>query len=47
MPEGAGTKVTLTQFQRGKTKVFDDKTKDEFRRNWTMMLAGLKQAAEE
>jgi uncharacterized protein YndB with AHSA1/START domain len=46
-PEGKGTKVTLTQFQRGKTKVFDDKTKDEFRRNWTMMLAGLKQAAEE
>jgi uncharacterized protein YndB with AHSA1/START domain len=45
-PEGAGTKVTLTQFQRGTPKTFDQAAKDEFRKTWTMMLAGLKRAAE-
>jgi uncharacterized protein YndB with AHSA1/START domain len=45
-PEGKGSKVTLAQFGRGKAKDFDDKTIAEFRKTWTMMLDGLKQAAE-
>lgn len=45
-PEGKGSRVTLGQFGRGKPQSFDDKTKAEFRKNWTMMLEGLKQAAE-
>ena len=45
-PEGSGTRATLAQFARGKAQSFDDKTKAEFRKNWTMMLDGLKQAAE-
>ena len=45
-PDGAGSKVTLTQFQRGKPQQFDDKAKAEFRKNWAMMLDGLKKAAE-
>lgn len=43
---GAGSKVTLAQLARGKAQSFDDKTKAEFRKNWTMMLDGLKTAAE-
>jgi hypothetical protein len=38
--------VTLAQFGRGKPQSFDDKTKAEFTKNWTMMLDGLKKAAE-
>ena len=45
-PDGSGTKATLAQFARGKTQSFDDKAKAEFKRNWAMMLDGLKQAAE-
>lgn len=45
-PDGKNTKVTLAQFSRGKQQTFDDKAKDEFRKNWTMMLDGLKKAAE-
>ena len=45
-PEAGGTRVTLAQFTRGKAKSFDDKTKAEFKKNWTMMLDGLKKAAE-
>lgn len=45
-PDGNGTKVTLAQFGRGKPQSFDEKTKAEFKKNWTMMLDGLKKAAE-
>jgi uncharacterized protein YndB with AHSA1/START domain len=45
-PAGNGSKVTLAQFGRGKPQSFDDKTKAEFTKNWTMMLDGLKKAAE-
>jgi uncharacterized protein YndB with AHSA1/START domain len=45
-PSGDGSKVTLAQIARGKPQTVDDKTKAEFRKNWTMMLDGLKQAAE-
>lgn len=45
-PEGKGTRVTLAQFQRGAARDFDDETKAEFRKNWSMMLDQLKKAAE-
>src|SRR3569833_1042869 len=45
-PDGKRTKVTLAQFGRGKQQDFDDKTKAEFRKNWTTMLDGLKKASE-
>jgi len=45
-PEGNGTRVTLAQFARGKAQSFDEKTKAEFKKNWTMMLDGLKNAVE-
>jgi uncharacterized protein YndB with AHSA1/START domain len=45
-PDGKGSKVTLAQFARGKAQSFDDKTKAEFKKNWSMMLDGLKKAAE-
>jgi uncharacterized protein YndB with AHSA1/START domain len=45
-PAGEGTKATLAQFARGKAQSFDDKTKAELRKNWAMMLDGLKHAAE-
>lgn len=44
--EGNGTRMTLAQFARGKAQSFDDKTKAEFKKNWSMMLEGLKKAAE-
>jgi uncharacterized protein YndB with AHSA1/START domain len=43
---GKGTKVTLEQFSRGRKQAFDDKQKAEFKKNWSMMLDGLKTAAE-
>jgi uncharacterized protein YndB with AHSA1/START domain len=46
VPDGEGTRVTLAQFGRGRPKSFDERTKAEFRKNWTMMLDSLKQAAE-
>jgi uncharacterized protein YndB with AHSA1/START domain len=45
-PAGTGTKATLAQYARGKAQSFDDKTRAEFRKNWAMMLGGLKTAAE-
>jgi uncharacterized protein YndB with AHSA1/START domain len=45
-PEGSGTRVTLAQFGRGKPQSLDDNAKAEFKKNWTMMLDGLKKAAE-
>ena len=45
-PQGDQTKVTLAQYARGKAQSFDDQTKAEFKKNWSMMLEGLKQAAE-
>ena len=44
--DGTHSKVTLAQFARGKEQHFDDKTKAEFKKNWTMMLDGLKKASE-
>ncbi len=44
--DGKHTKVTLAQFNEGKETEVDSKTREEFRKNWTMMLDGLKQAAE-
>ncbi|MEO6012963.1 MAG: SRPBCC domain-containing protein [Devosia sp.] len=44
--DGDGSKVTLTQFARGKAKSYDDKTKAEFKKTYGMMLDGLKTAAE-
>ena len=45
-PDGKRSNVTLAQFSRGKAQDFDDKAKAEFKKNWTMMLDGLKTAAE-
>ena len=45
-PRGDTTTATLAQFARGKAQSFDDKTKAEFKKNWAMMLDGLKKAAE-
>lgn len=45
-PDGKGSRVTLAQFARGKAQQFDEKQKAEFRNNWSMMLDGLKKAAE-
>jgi len=45
-PAGDGTRVTLSQFNEGAETDVDEKTRAEFEKNWTMMLAGLKQAAE-
>ena len=45
-PEGSKTRVTLSQINMGPKQEIDAKTKAEFTKNWTMMLEGLKQAAE-
>ena len=44
--DGTRSKVTLAQFARGKEQHFDDKAKAEFKKNWAMMLDGLKKASE-
>ena len=44
--EGKGSRVRLAQFGRGKPHGFDDNAKAEFRKNWAMMLEGLKKASE-
>jgi uncharacterized protein YndB with AHSA1/START domain len=46
VPDGSGSRVTLAQLARGEPQSFDDKAKAEFRKNWTMMLEGLKTAAQ-
>lgn len=46
-PDGKKTKVTLAQFNKGKKTEIDAKTRAEFEKNWTMMLDGLKKAAEQ
>ena len=46
VPDGEQSKVILTQFNRGKAKSYDDKTKAEFEKTYAMMLEGLKKAAE-
>jgi uncharacterized protein YndB with AHSA1/START domain len=43
---GDGTRVTLSQFNEGQDQQVDDKTRAEFKKNWRMMLDGLKQVAE-
>ncbi|MDB5541361.1 MAG: hypothetical protein JWQ89_3088 [Devosia sp.] len=43
---GERTKVTLSQFNEGRETEIDAKTKAEFEKNWTMMLAGLKKTVE-
>jgi uncharacterized protein YndB with AHSA1/START domain len=45
-PDGENTKVTLSQFNEGEDTEIDDKTRAEFRKNWLMMLEGLKKSAE-
>ena len=45
-PDGPGSKVSLAQLARGKPQSFDDRQKAEFKKNWAMMLDGLKTAAE-
>lgn len=45
-PQGDGTRVRLAQFNEGKDTAISEKTRAEFEKNWTMMLAGLKQAVE-
>jgi uncharacterized protein YndB with AHSA1/START domain len=45
-PDGEGSMVKLAQFGRGQPQEADDETKAEYRKNWTMMLDGLRQAAE-
>ena len=45
-PAGDHTKVTLSQFNEGEKTDVDASTRAEFEKNWTMMLAGLKEAAE-
>ena len=45
-PDGSKTRVSLAQFNRGPKSDIDDKTRAEFKKNWTMMLESLKQAAE-
>lgn len=45
-PAGERTKVTLSQFNEGEKTDVDAKTKAEFEKNWSMMLAGLKKTAE-
>lgn len=45
-PDGGSSKVTLAQLGRGDPQTFDEKAKAEFRKNWAMMLDGLKTAAE-
>jgi uncharacterized protein YndB with AHSA1/START domain len=45
-PKGDKTHVTLSQFNEGKDRRIDAKTKAEFEKNWTMMLDGLKKSAE-
>ena len=44
-PRGGKTRVSLAQFNHGDEQV-DEATRDEFRRNWTMMLDSLKDAVE-
>ena len=46
VPDGEGSKVSLAQFNRGEPKAYDDKTKAEYKKNYAMMLDGLKKAAE-
>jgi uncharacterized protein YndB with AHSA1/START domain len=43
--EGEKTKVTLSQVNKGKAEV-DAKLKAEFKKNWQMMLDGLKKSVE-
>jgi uncharacterized protein YndB with AHSA1/START domain len=44
--DGKRSRVKLAQFSRGKAKTFDNEAKAEFKKNWSMMLDGLKKAAE-
>ena len=45
-PAGSKTKVTLSQFNHGPKPEVDEATAAEFKKTWTMMLDGLKQAVE-
>lgn len=45
-PSGDGTHVSLRQFNEGAETEVDDKTREEFRKNWAMMLESLKKTAE-
>ena len=43
--KGEKTRITLSQINKGKAEV-DAKSKAEFKRNWQMMLDGLKKSVE-
>ncbi len=45
-PDGDRTTVKLTQFNEGADVIVDEQTKAEFKKNWALMLDGLRQAAE-
>lgn len=45
-PKGDKTKVTLSQINSGPKSDIDAKTRAEFKKNWQMMLDGLKKSAE-
>ena len=45
-PTGGKTKVTLSQFNHGPKPEVDEATAAELKKTWTMMLDGLKKAAE-
>ena len=44
--QGERTRVTLSQFNEGDKAEIDAQTRAEFKKNWTMMLEGLKKSAE-
>lgn len=45
-PQGETTKVTLSQINMGRKTVVDEATQADVKKNWSMMLDGLKQTAE-
>lgn len=45
-PAGEGTEVVLTQTNQSDTEPLTEKNRAEYDKNWTMVLAGLKKAAE-
>jgi uncharacterized protein YndB with AHSA1/START domain len=45
-PAGSGTEVTLSQTNQSDKEPLTDKNRAEYDKNWTMVLDGLKKAAE-
>jgi uncharacterized protein YndB with AHSA1/START domain len=46
-PDGAGTYVELSQTNLSDTEPLTDENRAEYDKNWTMVLGGLKKAAEQ